>query len=781
MKKTVFVRLLLQLTLAVFIVAMVVGAMVFRYTNQLLQETKQEANAELLAQTKKIVEQALGEVQQISNSLALNVDVQKSFLFPWKLEDHFGYLKKTSDLFSERVNSSNYLHSVYLYSAQNQKLLSGSGLSDYDSSPFKASIESFLNQHLSSAWIASRSLSSMGGSEHVVTYLYRFPVQYSQTTGVLVINLKESILYNAIVNTNSQKLGNVAIVNANGELISYQDKSLLGTTFQEAVLEHIHTAGDSSFFADLDGLPTLVSSMTSSFNGWTYLALTPRSELVNHSGQLVVVTLSISLAGLLVGILLMIVVSRRYYRPVRHMVQTISASMAKPATNGRYSDEFSYINDSFSQLYLENESYRVKFEEQMLLMRDHVLLYLLTGSVTNEESALEQLRYYRIALGPGPFAVLALRLHWSPALAGDSSDGNREQLDNEVRFRMRTLCETLLSRYGGGAYVSNFHKQDVIIMNVAPDEPVEGIDAAGRAKALAAALMAAMRAELGEAAVSIGIGGSCNTLADIALSYRESNEALLYERFAGSGSIISIDDLQMNHSNRSRLVHYRQQVERIIHELKSGRLPEALELQEQMIRKLGEDTEAGYNLKNMMLSHMLNSIVMLRMELAGEQEQGGDGDRKLQHALSGLYTPDELRDWFARLLADTSLELQNKRKLNNHDIVRKLVLYVEEHFREPLSLQTLADLSLMNQQYISKLFKEVTGTAFVDYLTDIRFREACRLLTETDESVASIAEQTGFGHKQNLFRTFRKHINLTPSEYRKQAVLERLDNAPGIF
>lgn len=133
--RTVFVRLLLHLTVAVVLITLLVGALVYRYTTVMLKEEVLGANTELLAQTRKIVEQALGEVQQMATSLAINTDVQKSVWLPWNLEEEYRFLQNTGNLFSERIHSSNYLHSIYLYSSVNNKLISPSGIMDLTDFP----------------------------------------------------------------------------------------------------------------------------------------------------------------------------------------------------------------------------------------------------------------------------------------------------------------------------------------------------------------------------------------------------------------------------------------------------------------------------------------------------------------------------------------------------------------------------------------------------------------------------------------------------------------------
>src|SRR5699024_7886288 len=128
------------------------------------------------------------------------------------------------------------------------------------------------------------------------------------------------------------------------------------------------------------------------------------------------------------------------------------------------------------------------------------------------------------------------------------------------------------------------------------------------------------------------------------------------------------------------------------------------------------------------------------------------------------------QNWFNTLILDIDYKLKQKRKNKNLEVIHKITKYIDKHYREPISLQVLADLVYMNSHYISKLFKEITGKNFIDYLTEIRFKKACELLISTAKNINEIAQDVGFGHRQNLIRTFKKYIGMTPTEYRQSNI-----------
>lgn len=83
---------------------------------------------------------------------------------------------------------------------------------------------------------------------------------------------------------------------------------------------------------------------------------------------------------------------------------------------------------------------------------------------------------------------------------------------------------------------------------------------------------------------------------------------------------------------------------------------------------------------------------------------------------------------------------------------------------------TLADAAQhvhMNPSYLSQLFKQQQGINFIDYVIELRMKEAKRLLTVTSLRVSEIAERLGYNDLAYFTNMFKKTVGMTPSAYRK--------------
>ncbi|MFC5401268.1 response regulator transcription factor [Cohnella soli] len=97
----------------------------------------------------------------------------------------------------------------------------------------------------------------------------------------------------------------------------------------------------------------------------------------------------------------------------------------------------------------------------------------------------------------------------------------------------------------------------------------------------------------------------------------------------------------------------------------------------------------------------------------------------------------------------------------------KIVAYIDEHFREDLSLQTVSETMDVHPSYVSQLFRKEASETFLQHVTRKRMVYASKLLKETNLSVQEIAESAGYLDYFHFAKTFKKMMGQTASQYRE--------------
>lgn len=162
---------------------------------------------------------------------------------------------------------------------------------------------------------------------------------------------------------------------------------------------------------------------------------------------------------------------------------------------------------------------------------------------------------------------------------------------------------------------------------------------------------------------------------------------------------------------------------------------------------------------------------MSALILAAIDEQVG-GDRNFPAAQTfeqRLYRSGNLGDFKKELksILDELIEYKKSQDTASTSSSRmeEVKQYILQHYTEnELTAAAIAAEFKMSSSYLSRAFKEYTGSNILDYIQRLRV-DAAKTLLQT-ESVKAVAQQVGFWDTQGLVRAFKKHEGVTPSEYK---------------
>ena len=102
------------------------------------------------------------------------------------------------------------------------------------------------------------------------------------------------------------------------------------------------------------------------------------------------------------------------------------------------------------------------------------------------------------------------------------------------------------------------------------------------------------------------------------------------------------------------------------------------------------------------------------------------------------------------------------------DRLNKVYEYAFQNFRKKVLLQDLADLLHMTPTSFSRYFTMKNNKPFSRFIAEIRIKHACKMLTETDGSVAEICYDCGFNTLSNFNKQFKEIMMKKPTQYKKE-------------
>lgn len=109
-----------------------------------------------------------------------------------------------------------------------------------------------------------------------------------------------------------------------------------------------------------------------------------------------------------------------------------------------------------------------------------------------------------------------------------------------------------------------------------------------------------------------------------------------------------------------------------------------------------------------------------------------------------------------------------KQKSAEFDLYRKAIAYISEHYKEDLSLKSVAQYTCVTAAHLSRVINQRSNSNFTDILNSLRIYHAKKLLENTDISISAAAFEAGYGSIRNFNRIFKKHFGTTPKEHIKK-------------
>ena len=99
--------------------------------------------------------------------------------------------------------------------------------------------------------------------------------------------------------------------------------------------------------------------------------------------------------------------------------------------------------------------------------------------------------------------------------------------------------------------------------------------------------------------------------------------------------------------------------------------------------------------------------------------------------------------------------------------VDKAIAYMRDHLSEPVSLDSVARHACLSPVYLSRLFRQKTGETYSSHLARLRVERASQLLRDRRIKVYEVCERVGYTDVRHFYKTFRRFLGVTPTEYRK--------------
>jgi AraC-like DNA-binding protein len=105
-------------------------------------------------------------------------------------------------------------------------------------------------------------------------------------------------------------------------------------------------------------------------------------------------------------------------------------------------------------------------------------------------------------------------------------------------------------------------------------------------------------------------------------------------------------------------------------------------------------------------------------------------------------------------------------------LIERAQAYMKERYMQPITLEETAEYLGVSQSHLSREFFRYTGRQPIQYLTRLRLEAAAELLSATDKTLEEVGRCCGFSDGNYFGKVFKRHMQLSPGCFRKQARLQ---------
>lgn len=633
--------------------------------------------------------------------------------------------------FSLITESNSLIDSVILYLRDADKLIGDKyGFRSIQSDEYRKRLRSLLDREQTIYWDYSLPRFSVPESDNKAIILKLPGGQMYGSFGAFLIYLNQDKL-NAMVKKLSFGQGTAFLYNENdvnltppqGNAIGPDKESLVGELKVQIKQNRFE---NNKFKLDWHKQTYIVSYGTISKLGskWTIVSATPLSQVTAPVTSLSRLILWIGLLGLTIGLLLSWVASNKIYAPIQRLSTRLKQSI--PA------------------------------------LRESFLLQLLQGHLyTHTESELiDKMKQLEWDVEHKRFGIMVAQLHGVSELIGRFSERD-EQL---ITFAASNIALELCSEKWSVVHVINFQDLSVGVLIVLDNHDTNEEMKASLHK-LAHDYIATVNNVL-RLRVTIVTSKITDSIVEVPKVLEQTRKALRFRNLHTSNQLLDMNQFMMETISQKQ---FPAELEReIVHTVSIGLEDEAVRLIRQFMVELqnNNSTEIMVHQGMMKLLGALHDMIIKHnVNLCGVYEGA-----HLYEQLMQLTEPDQIIDWFQyKLIRPCIKSLSIAYDSQLRELIDKLLLQIREDILKDISLEAYAEQLQMSSSKLSKVFRQISGTNFIDTIIRLRMEKCKELLVTTDLRVNDIAEMLHY-QPSHLIRLFKKTDGITPRQYREKHV-----------
>lgn len=413
-------------------------------------------------------------------------------------------------------------------------------------------------------------------------------------------------------------------------------------------------------------------------------------------------------------------------------------------------DGYNKLMESIDISHENQRNLKLEYEKSKKTFRFSVLSRLLSsGYLTEKNDALENCN---IKFSGDYFLVIAFQIHNIDNLYNGNFIVAKNELFYEVRSIMANVFEELLSSDSYSGYVTDVNGSFVCLCNLKDSSPALSHTLLEKALKGADYLNTYFGLD-----IAVALSGIYSGMQNIPRACEEAIKALSHISFYGIGDYILASELNIK-ENESLYLPLPEVLSRFSQALSEKNSHEASMVINHVMHKIRSTKDFSIEYAKLIFINLASCILSTNDNIHDSLQ------------ISQILKINNLKDMENFLSYHTEKICAGKiadSKPRELSLAEQIRAYILDNYKNPdLNISMISLHFDLTVPYISSIYKDEYGEPLLDFIHKYRLSKAKELMQDTNLTITSIAQLTGFSQIRTFNRIFKKHENMTPLEYR---------------
>lgn len=734
-------RLVLFLTMSVFLIILGVGITSYVISKNVLQEELAEPQYQLLQISMDYIDEMIRESDLIAVKIALQPNVYR--FFTDEKQNSYENITAIYDLLTTLIHNTPYIHSIYIHDLKRDTFVSipqgySSSRLTFTDSQWVTIADEFGDEKMI---VRKRSLPPGVRNQGSEITLFRKLMIHNEYVGIIAINLKEEELFAKLHPPQRSDLERTRfIVDTEGNLLYVTGYG----GFSTEDLQAFASQEDNSWTIQHKERSYLVNQLVSPVTGWKYISLVAQDSLLHKSMQIRNAVVIVSVVALLFGVLVIIYLHSITFRPVRRMQQLFMMGKRE-----QHDSDLVHLERLTAELHNNHAQLSTLMRQTISDASSKFLFDLYIGNMSSKREIFDKWERYFHDWNQRPLMIAMVSID-------DYGEWSKRYPTNDhslVKFALSNVLTEMFSECWR-AVCADFGKDKLAVLL----QPVDLTEGQAFTSAYGEQVLEVVHRLLGFT-VSVGVSDVQNDVIRLKQAMIEAENALSYRLNEGYGKVILFSEVSDHEMPESQSMDM--EVDELIATIQTGDAERAQSCLSGIVAEVR--SQKWYP------SHAITLLKMIgeRLRLLHENPEPDT-----------WYVDDPFENWHMLTLEDIERHLSKsvtRLAVRYHDLAQskefvlcqRMIEYMKEHLEEPIGIEQVAEAAGISVSLASQFFKKEMNQTIYGYLTMLRMDRAGELLVDSEDKISDIATQVGYQHENSFIRVFRKYKDITPGKYRE--------------